>query len=226
MIKKWLKKIPRDYIYAGIIIYLVISFSVCFAISHNNFKDMVAINDELNYLIDNKYEVLVEKLKTAYKDLKSEYDGVVEELESMKQVDLPMYKYTEEEIYLLAQCVEAEAGYSVGQGLNQKYITQVILNRVQSGKFPNTIKEVIYDKPDGVVQFSVAYNGRIDREVEAETLLNVYSVLLYGTDLPEYVHYAYSEWLDEDWLNSLNVHSILDGIVFAYSDYDKEEYYG
>ncbi len=65
----------------------------------------------------------------------------------------------EEEIYLgelelLAQLVEAEAG---NQSFEGKCL--VVLNRVESDIFPDSISEVIYQ--DG--QFSVAHNGRLER---------------------------------------------------------------
>ena len=131
-----------------------------------------------------------------------------------------MYEYTEEEIYLLAQCVEAEAGYYQGHETSQQYITQVILNRVESSEFPNSIEEVIYQKVNDTPQFSVAYNGMIDREVQVETLAKVYYVLLHGTDLPDYVLYFYSDKVNNNWVNSLEVYAKLQGTVFAYSGGD------
>ena len=57
---------------------------------------------------------------------------------------------TEEEIYLLGSVIRAEAGNHSFTG--QKAVAEVVLNRVMSPKFPNTITEVIYQKG----QFSTA----------------------------------------------------------------------
>ena len=128
-----------------------------------------------------------------------------------------------DELEYLAACVEAEAGYYEGHELSQQYITQVILNRLHSGQFPNSVEEVIYQKTNGCPQFSVAYNGMMDdREVEPETLANVYSVLVHGTDLPEYVLYFYSASVTENWVNTLNTYTTESGTVFAYES--KEVY--
>ena len=68
----------------------------------------------------------------------------------------------EDEIYLgelelLAQLVHAEAG---NQPMEGKYlVAEVVLNRVESDEFPDTISEVIFQ--DG--QFSVAHNGRLEK---------------------------------------------------------------
>ena len=67
-----------------------------------------------------------------------------------------------DELEYLAACVEAEAG---NQGLlGKQYVTDVILNRVDSDKFPDTITEVI-NEPQ---QFSVVSDGRIDKVIPTE----------------------------------------------------------
>lgn len=155
--------------------------------------------------------------------LTDNYISLENENEELKakllEVEIPTYEFTDAEIYLLAQCVEAEAGYD---DLSQKYVTQVILNRLHSGKFPNTIVDVIYQRVNGVPQFSVAWNGAMEREVQPQTLANVYSVLVHGTDLPEYVCYFYSTSVTQNWVNSLNIHTTVSNTVFAYSS--KEDY--
>lgn len=61
------------------------------------------------------------------------------------------------ELELLAQLVEAEAGNQSFEG--KCLVVDVVLNRVESDIFPDTISEVIYQ--DG--QFSVAHNGRLEK---------------------------------------------------------------
>lgn len=149
--------------------------------------------------------------------LTDNYISLENENEKLKakllEVEIPTYEFTDAEIYLLAQCVEAEAGYD---DLSQKYVTQVILNRLHSGKFPNTIVDVIYQRVNEVPQFSVAWNGAIEREVKTETLLNVYSVLVHGTDLPQYVLYFYSDKVTGNWVNNLATYTTVSSTVFAY----------
>ena len=60
------------------------------------------------------------------------------------------------EMELIAQLVMAEAG---NQGLTGKrYVADVVLNRVDSDDFPNTVEEVIFQEN----QFSVIENGAFD----------------------------------------------------------------
>ena len=62
-----------------------------------------------------------------------------------------------DELELLAQLVEAEAGNQPFEG--KCLVADVILNRVESEDFPNTITEVIFQEG----QFSVVKNGALDK---------------------------------------------------------------
>lgn len=68
---------------------------------------------------------------------------------------------SEEDKYLLAKIVMAEAEGEPEYG-TKFLIIATVLNRVDSDKFPNTIREVILEEHDGVYQFSPIGNGRWD----------------------------------------------------------------
>lgn len=210
------RRSSNEGIYQGIIVLILVLFSLFFIISHNNFKDIVAVTDEQSKMLQvqrDKYETIIKDI-----DKKEEVTPTPEEKPEEKtymEVEIPVYEYTKEEVYLLAQCVEAEAG--VNNLESQKYVTQVILNRVHSTQFPDTIKEVIYQKSGKSSQFSVAYNGAMEREVKPQTLVTVYSVIVHGTDLPDYVLFFYADYLEEDnWVKNLNTYLECEGTVFAY----------
>lgn len=62
------------------------------------------------------------------------------------------WRFTEEEAELLARLMTSEAAGEGDQGM--AYVLMVVLNRVRSDQFPNTVKEVIFQKrPDGLHQF-------------------------------------------------------------------------
>lgn len=67
--------------------------------------------------------------------------------------------YSEEDIELLALVMLAEAEGEDEYG--RRLVVSTILNRVDSEKYPNTIREVVYQKG----QFSSMFNGRADRVV-------------------------------------------------------------
>lgn len=66
--------------------------------------------------------------------------------------------WTEEEKYLLAKIAMAEAeGCSIE---TKSLVIATVLNRVEEKSFPDSIKEVIYQKRGNVYQFSPLGNGR------------------------------------------------------------------
>ena len=204
-----MKTIKSTYVIIGLVTILVLSNIV----SYFSLKDMEELLDRQR----NEQDALITTLEESYGELQNSYIELVDKNERLESgLQEKRCNYTEDEVYLLAQCVEAEAGYNPE---SQKYVTQVILNRVNSSRYPDTIREVIYQKTGrGVAQFSVAYNGSMEgREVKSKTLANVYNVLLFGTDLPEYVQYFYSVKVTNNWVNTLNTHTTVGGTVFAYA---------
>ncbi|MFT8319762.1 MAG: cell wall hydrolase [Bacillus sp. (in: firmicutes)] len=66
---------------------------------------------------------------------------------------------------LMARLVHAEA---VGEPYAGKVaVAVVILNRVKSNQFPNTVREVIYQVTDGHYAFTPVQNGQINKSADA-----------------------------------------------------------
>lgn len=80
----------------------------------------------------------------------------------------PVASYNEEDLYWLARVISAESG---GESLlGQIAVGNVVLNRVKSDIFPNTIKDVVFDTKDGV-QFEPTSIGTIyDPPTDASVL--------------------------------------------------------
>ena len=75
---------------------------------------------------------------------------------------------------LFSRLVNAEAG---GEPLEGKLaVATVLINRVKSGKFPDTIKGVIYDDNWGV-QFTPTLDGRINNPASSDSIKAVNMVL-------------------------------------------------
>lgn len=76
--------------------------------------------------------------------------------------------YGANEIYWLARIIEAESG---GEPFNGKIgVGNVVMNRVKSEEFPNTIFEVIFDCRYGV-QFQPISNGRIFNNPSKDSII-------------------------------------------------------
>jgi len=72
--------------------------------------------------------------------------------------DSPKKSYSKDDIYWMSRIIESESG---GEPFGGKVaVGNVVLNRVESPEFPNTIYGVIFDKKYGV-QFEPTINGTI-----------------------------------------------------------------
>ncbi len=76
--------------------------------------------------------------------------------------------YREDEVYWLSKIINAESGGEILRG--KIAVGNVILNRVRSKSFPNTIYSVIFDRKNGV-QFSPVANGTIYNSANAESII-------------------------------------------------------
>lgn len=105
---------------------------------------------------------------------------------------------TDEEKDLFCRIVNAEAG---GESLEGKLaVATVLLNRVNSGKFPNNIKDVIYDKNWGV-QFTPVSDGRINNPASSESIKAVNMVLAghrsFGSNI---LYFLNPKTADSPWI--------------------------
>ena len=104
----------------------------------------------------------------------AETPEAAEETESISSGRI--YEISGEDYDALLRLVEAEAS---GEDIKGKMlVANVVLNRVKSSSFPDTVKEVIYQKENGRAQFSPVATGKIDRvSVSGETVEAVERVL-------------------------------------------------
>lgn len=179
--------------------------------------------DTILSLKEDKFELKLDivSLQTKNTDLtlqlEDSKDKVKELTRTLNTSYIPEYNYTYSEVLLLAKCVQAEAGVKNYEA--QKMVTKVILNRLEDGSFPSTIKEVIYQKRGKIPQFSVAYDGAIERQdLKPETLNNVLHVLMFGYDMPDNVLFFYASYVEENWVNKLRVYKSVQGTTFCYDD--------
>ena len=95
-------------------------------------------------------------------------------------LERPEYVISEDEFLLLCKIVEAEAG---GEDLQGKLlVANVILNRVESEAFPDTIKEVVFQKNTRAFQFSPAKNSMLYQVSVSEETKDAVERALRGED--------------------------------------------
>ena len=105
--------------------------------------------------------------------------------------------FTEEDYINLLRIVEAEASGEDETG--KLLVANVVLNRVKDEEFPDTITEVIFQKNNGVTQFSPVSNGRFWKvEISGETVSAVNRALA-GEDVSNgALYFAARKYADTD----------------------------
>ena len=117
--------------------------------------------------------------------------------------------YTNSDLYLLAKCIYAEARGESYTG--QVAVGAVILNRVASSKFPNTISGVIYQKN----AFTAVSDGQINLEPD-KTAMNAAADAMNGWD-PTYgcIYYYNPAVATSSWIFSRPTVTTIGKHVFA-----------
>ena len=85
-----------------------------------------------------------------------------------------------ESIEILCRIVEAEAGTEDEKG--RILVANVVMNRVESSGFPDTVKGVVFQKSGGLYQFSPVANGRYYRVTVSEETRKAVEKVLRGKD--------------------------------------------
>jgi spore germination cell wall hydrolase CwlJ-like protein len=91
------------------------------------------------------------------------------------------YQLSDKDYEALLRIVEAEAG---GEDQNGKLlVANVVLNRVNSSKFPDTVWDVVMQKEQGIAQFSPTVDGRYQSVTVSEDTKTAVERALYGEDI-------------------------------------------
>ena len=105
------------------------------------------------------------------------YGEVVEETEAETETEA---LYSEEDLYLFSHLICGEV-----EGCDRQmktYVGSVVLNRVADSRFPNTLKEVIYQ--NNPLQYSCTVDGNFEKEPGEETIEVAKYLLENGSQLP------------------------------------------
>lgn len=115
------------------------------------------------------------------------------------------YELDEENLEVLLRIVEAEAGGEDPEG--KLLVANVVLNRVEDEQFPDTVKEVVFQKENGVSQFSPISNGSYYQvEISRETKEAVERAL-EGEDISKgALYFAARKYADENKMKWFDNH--------------------
>ena len=138
-------------------------------------KDADALN-LAKFTEQNEFQTGEENVETEIPADEPDPTSVEDEGTNKKNIYLKLKEYN-----VLLRIVEAEAG---GEDITGKMlVANVIMNRIQSGRFPDTVTEVVYQKnPNGKAQFSPTVNGRIDSVNVSQETVDAVERVLNGED--------------------------------------------
>lgn len=127
-----------------------------------------------------------------------------------------LYDLSEEDYEVLLRIVEAEAGCEDVKG--RMLVAGVILNRVTSDKFPDTVKQVVFQQENGVAQFSPIKDGRYYNVCVSDETIEAVTRVLYGEDLSEgALYFASRKYANPERMQWFDNHLTL---LFSYGGHE------
>jgi len=175
------------------------------------------------YLISKKYGVTLDALRKAnnkWDDMI--YPGQVLVIPSasgsssgggVSAQGKPVVSYTQAELDLLARLVKSEAEsepYAAQVG-----VAAVVINRIKSDQFPDTISSVIYEVSNGFYQFTPVENGWINKPA-TEQAKKAALEALYGSDPSNGALFYFDDSATNKWLWSKPITARIGHMVFVY----------
>lgn len=164
---------------SGIIISLCI-FALCCVIAMVHI-DNVCASDEHS---TGSGGIKIEDVESDFPNTHEEYVEYFANAEEEAVIgEIEIVTYTEEELELLARVIFAEAGSDWCSDKMQQYTGSVVLNRVVSPLFPDTMREVVYQNG----QYSCASSGSINKTPNERAYNCARFLLENGSVLPSNV---------------------------------------
>ena len=114
---------------------------------------------------------------------------------------------------LLARLITAEAQ---GEPYEAKVaVGAVVINRVQSGVWANTIEAVIYQRINGYYQFTPVQNGWINKPAESESI-KAAQAALSGADPTNGAQFYYDDKATNAWILAKPVSVKIGHMIYAF----------
>ncbi|MGE6227620.1 cell wall hydrolase [Paenibacillus chitinolyticus] len=175
--------------------------------SDNNAKPLPAPKWAIKYVPRLDHHKATIQIQQATTPALKDEQGTENEMTPQKQSQ----PYSDEDIYWLARIVSAEAkGESE---IGQIAVANVVLNRVKSEKFPDTIKKVIFAKG----QFSPVNNKSIFKEPTTKATESARKALQGKKVINEDVYYFFeARTATSKWSKTRKVAAVIGNHTFTY----------
>ncbi|MCJ8006415.1 cell wall hydrolase [Lederbergia wuyishanensis] len=131
----------------------------------------------------------------------------------VEELETPAISISDKEKDLFARLVEAEAK---GESYKGKLaVATVVLNRVESPQFPDTVKEVINEVVGDAYAFSPVQNGEITKPASEESTQAVEEALKREDTLHDSIFFYNPEIATDNWIRSRPIVETIGNHVFA-----------
>ncbi len=148
----------------------------------------------------------MEYLDTSMEEDKQSFVEMLESVSSGQRVvdyevleQTKKYQLSDKDYEALLRIVEAEAGGEDQDG--KLLVANVVLNRVNSELFPDTVYQVVMQKEQGIAQFSPTVDGRYQNVRVSEDTVAAVERALYGEDISQgALYFCAREKADSDKL--------------------------
>ena len=138
------------------------------------------------------------------------------EYDAVEKPDESLYSLTEEDRDALLRIVEAEAGSEDEEG--KLLVANVVLNRVKDQHFPDTVKDVVTQRENGITQFSPVSNGRFYRVTVSEETEDAVERALEGEDISQgALYFAARKYADSERMKWFDDHLVF---LFEYGGHE------
>ncbi len=147
------------------------------------------------WLIGKKYGVSIKEIQSLnHKSGQLLYVG--------EKLQVPQ-SISDEDKDLMARIVHAEAKGEPYAG--KVAVATVVLNRVKDDRFPDTIKDVIYQKQSGIYAFSPVKDGAINQPADEKAREAVQEALAYEDMGNDSVYFYNPVTAESDWIRTREV---------------------
>ena len=179
-------------------------------------QEISSYNDEKEYIPYKPQVLAIETSEPKVEETPiSEPQPVAPEVETPKQevVATPAVSISNEEKDLFARLVEAEAKGESYEG--KVAVATVVLNRVDSPEFPNSITGVINEVVGKAYAFSPVQNGEINKPASDEAIKAVEEALTRQDRLNDSIYFYNPEIATDTWITTREVVKTIGNHVFA-----------
>lgn len=175
-------------------------------------------NDNIKESIPNKPDIIEEptaetKVAGTTNTEPQPSDSEIAPTEQAAEPTTPAVSISNEEKDLFARLVEAEAKGESYEG--KVAVATVVLNRVESPEFPNTVTEVIHEVVGDAYAFSPVQNGEINNPASDESIRAVEEALTRQDRLNDSVYFYNPEIATDTWITTREVVKTVGNHVFA-----------